>query len=352
MTFDDENPLLNCRTPVSSSEIVKLAHGSGGKMASSLIQNLFLPRLSNEFLNKLDDAADLQIAKSRIAVSTDSYVVSPIFFPGGDIGSLAVNGTVNDLCMRGATPQYLTASFIMEEGFPLADLELVIASFAKACEIAGVKVVAADTKVVGRGAADKLFITTSGIGTIECDPIPSCQSAREGDDIIVSGDIGLHGIAVMTAREGLHLETEIRSDSTALRKIVSSILETGLVPHCMRDITRGGLATVLNEICQSSGVAMHIDESKIPVDSQVSAVCELLGLDPLYVACEGRFVAVVDPIYSNKLLEIMSQDKTCKDAAIIGKVVAGEPPRVILNSCIGGKRIVDMLAGDQLPRIC
>lgn len=352
MKADEENPLAKCRTPMFESELIKLAHGSGGKMAASLIDKIFLPHLTNDVLAQLDDAADVTIGDQRIAISTDSYVVSPIFFPGGNIGSLAVHGTINDLCMRAAKAQFLTATFIMEEGLAIDDLKTIISSFSEACSENAVKVVAADTKVVGRAAADKVFITTTGIGTIDCHPAPSCQKAREGDLIIVSGDIGLHGMAVMSAREGLQLETEILSDSCSLQEIVFSVLQTGRIPHCMRDITRGGLATVLNEICKSSNVGMLIDESKVPINSQVSAVCELLGLDPLYVACEGRFVAIVDPSDFDIIMEKMRSHQLGIDASVIGHVVNTNPGRVILRSCVGGKRIVDMLAGDQLPRIC
>ncbi|MBX9568859.1 MAG: hydrogenase expression/formation protein HypE [Candidatus Obscuribacterales bacterium] len=352
MRLDDEEAATSCRLPISNSEIVKLAHGSGGKLSSSLIESVFLPLLGNDVLNKQDDAADIQIGDLKIAITTDSYVVSPIFFPGGDIGSLAVHGTVNDLTMRGAKPLFLAATFIIEEGFPIADLHRVADSFAQACRSSDVSLLAADTKVVGRGAADKIFVTTTGIGIIACDPVPASDRARAGDVIIVSGDLGLHGMAVMASREGLDLETQIRSDSAPLNKLVLPILQMGYIPRCMRDITRGGLATVLNEIAKSSSVGMLIEENAIPVDPQVSAVCELLGLDPLYVACEGRFVAIMDASCSDQFLATMKGFPQGAQARVIGRVVEEAPGRVVLKSTIGGRRILDKLAGDQLPRIC
>lgn len=352
MKEEKQEPGTVCGLPIASSDIIRLAHGSGGKMTSSLIESLFVPLLGNEQLNKLDDATDFMLGSTRFAISTDSYVVSPIFFPGGNIGSLAVHGTVNDLCMRGAKPLFITASFILEEGLPLQMLAEITRSFSQACKDSNVKILAADTKVVGKGAADNIFINTTGFGQIDVEPAPSCQSAIPGDLIIVSGDIGRHGMAIMSARESLNLETEILSDSAPLHKIVQALMEDAMPIHCMRDITRGGLATVLNELAKSSNVGMYIYEHDIPVHPQVEAVCELLGLDPLYVACEGRFVSIVSAEAAESVVSRIRQIENGSNPSIIGEVRSEHSGAVIVETRIGGKRILDKLSGEQLPRIC
>jgi hydrogenase expression/formation protein HypE len=344
--------LPSCPLPRTDSELIRLGHGSGGTMSAALIGELFLPKLGNETLSLLDDAAIVQIGKGSIAVTTDSYVVSPLVFPGGNIGSLAVHGTINDLAMRGAKPLFIAAGFIIEEGLAIDLLSKLIDAFAAACRDTGVQLIAADTKVVGKGAADKLFITTTGIGLIEHQPAPSAQNATAGDVIIVSGDIGRHGMAIMSTREGLDLETEIVSDSAPLHTVVQAILASGIQVHCLRDITRGGLAGVLNELAAASGVGMEIEEGAIPVHPQVKAVCELLGLDSLYVACEGRFVAIVPESEEERLLSMLNEQSQGGEARTIGRVTCEHPSRVIMQSHVGGKRILDKLSGEQLPRIC
>jgi hydrogenase expression/formation protein HypE len=321
-------------------------------MTTNLIERVFLPLIGNDILNLLDDSALVTVQGTTLAITTDSYVVSPIFFPGGDIGSLAVHGTINDLAMRGAKPLYLSASFILEEGLSIEDLTRVTASVRQACLDAKVQLVAADTKVVNRGAADKLFITTSGIGIIETSLAPAANRAQVGDCILVSGDIGRHGIAVMSCREGLDLETAILSDSFPLNDIVQAILTNTSSVHCFRDITRGGLASVLNELASASKVGIEVEEEAIPVHPEVRGVCELLGLDPLYVACEGRLVAIVAPGDADLTLSIMKKQLGAEGSAMIGRIVSDHPGRVILRSRVGGNRILDKLSGEQLPRIC
>jgi hydrogenase expression/formation protein HypE len=321
-------------------------------MTADLIESVFLPELGNPTLNRLDDAAVLNINGQRLAITTDSYVVNPIFFPGGDIGSLAVHGTVNDLAMSGARPLYMTASFILEEGLAIEDLRKIVRSMAKAANESGVELVAGDTKVVNHGAADKIFITTTGIGLVETSKAPSADQAQAGDCIVVSGDIGRHGMAIMCAREGLDLETVIESDSANLHPMTQAMAAAGGNIHCLRDLTRGGLASALNELSSSSNVGMEIVESNLPIHPEVRAACELLGLDPLYVACEGRFVAILPEPHVEEALASINTNAHGKDARMIGKVVADHPGRVVLKTRIGGRRIVDKLSGEQLPRIC
>ncbi len=370
-----EGSMPVCSTPHSQSDRIRLGHGSGGKMTSQLIESLFLPRLGNQVLNQLDDAADVDLGGKRVAITTDAYVVSPIFFPGGDIGSLAVHGTLNDLAVKGATPICIAASFILEEGLATEDLSRIVESMSSACLSANIPLVAADTKVVGKGAADKLFITTTGIGLIEHACPPAANQARPGDCIIVSGDIGRHGMAIMSRREGLDLEMDILSDSAPLHRFIAAMLDwqerfadgknaaaenaganrpggTGAIIHCMRDVTRGGLAGVLNELAGASRVGMVVDESLIPVHPQVKAACELLGLDPFYVACEGRFVTIAKGEHVDELLAVMRRQVSGEQSCLIGQVVEEHPGRVVLQSRIGGHRILDKLSGEQLPRIC
>lgn len=343
---------LNCRLPINNHGNIRLGHGSGGKMSENLTNTLFLPILGNAILNELEDAAVVQAGNSKIAITTDAFVVNPIFFPGGNIGSLAVHGTVNDLAMRGAKPLYLAASFILEEGLPLTTLEKIVTAFNQAATEAGVTLVAADTKVVNRGAADQLFITTTGIGLLELANVPSANACRPGDVIIISGELAQHGMAIMCAREGLELETELISDSAPLNHLVEKILQTSQKVHCLRDLTRGGLASATNELAHSSQVGIELDENSIPIHPQAKAACELLGLDPLYVACEGRFLAVVAPEDAQRVLAILQQDPLGRAARIAGSIVKEHSGMVVLKSEVGGRRILDKLSGEQLPRIC
>jgi len=330
---------------------VLLAHGSGGKLSHDLIAKSFVSTLGNPILNKLDDSAVFELS-GRLAFTTDSYVVSPIFFPGGDIGKLAVCGTVNDLSMSGATPLYLSLSFIIEEGFLIADLEKIVNSVHQAAVEAGVKIAAGDTKVVNRGGADKLFINTSGVGTVPPGVDISGANAKPGDKVIVSGTLGDHGIAVLSQREGLKFHVPVPSDCSPLNRLVAEMLETSANLHCLRDPTRGGLATTLNEFAQQSQVGINIDEANIPVNRAVLSACELLGFDPLYVANEGKLAAVVAPADTDKVLAKMRQNQYGREAVIIGEVVNEHPGRVVMKTRLGASRIVDVLVGELLPRIC
>ena len=330
---------------------ILLAHGSGGRLSHELVERLFLPFLANPALNKRDDSALFE-ASGRLAFTTDSYVVRPILFPGGDIGRLAVCGTVNDLAMSGARPLYLSLSAIIEEGLRMSELERIVQSVKKAAEEAEVSIIAGDTKVVERGQADKLFITTSGIGTVPPGVDISGANAKAGDKILLSGTIGDHGVAIMSQREGLRFAVALNSDCAPLNKLVSQMLDISPRIHCLRDPTRGGLATTLNELARQSGVGIIVRESDIPVKEQVRAACELLGLDPLYVANEGKMVAVVDPADADQILSQMRQNAYGREAALIGEVTARHPGKVVMQTQLGPSRIVDMLSGELLPRIC
>jgi len=330
---------------------ILLAHGSGGKLSHDLVAEVFVPLFDNVLLSKLDDSAVFEL-EGRLAFTTDSYVVSPIFFPGGDIGRLAVCGTVNDLAMSGAVPKYLSIALIIEEGLPLADLKRVMASIKQAAEEAGVQVVTGDTKVVDRGSADRLFINTSGIGVVAPGVDISGSNARIGDKVILSGTIGDHGIAVISQREGLRFSSPVESDCAPLNGLVAEMLGSGAQIRCLRDPTRGGLASTLNELASSSGVGIRIVEDSIPVREPVQAACELLGFDPLYVANEGKLVAVAGAEGADGLLDVMRRSPYGAGAAVIGDVVADHPGRVVMKTGMGASRIVDMLAGEQLPRIC
>jgi hydrogenase expression/formation protein HypE len=330
---------------------ILLAHGSGGKLSHELVEKKFLPFLANPALNKLDDSAIFE-ASGRMAFTTDGYVVNPIFFPGGDIGKLAVCGTVNDLSMSGAKPLYLSLSAIIEEGFPQSELEQIVRSVKKAAEEAGVIIIAGDTKVVNRGQADKLFLTTSGVGIIPPGVDISGVNARAGDKVLLSGTIGDHGIAIMSQREGLRFSMTLKSDCAPLNKLVSQMLEVSSKIHCLRDPTRGGLATSLNELARQSKVGIVVEESRIPVKEEVRAACELLGLDPIYVANEGKLVAIVDPADANRILARMRKNRYGRDATIIGEVTHEHSGRVVMKTKLGPSRIVDMLSGELLPRIC
>ncbi len=332
-------------------DTILLAHGSGGRLSHELIEKRLLPFLANPALNKLDDSAIFE-ASGRLAFTTDGYVVNPIFFPGGDIGKLAVCGTVNDLAMNGAKPLYLSLSAIIEEGFLLRELERIVQSIKKSSEEAGVSVIAGDTKVVNRGQADKLFITTSGVGIVPPGVDISGANARAGDKILLSGTIGDHGIAIMSRREGLKFSMTLKSDCAPLNKLVSQMLEVSSRIHCLRDPTRGGLATTLNELAQQSKTGIVIEEAKIPVKEEVKAACELLGLDPVYVANEGKLVAIVAPADADKILARMRKNRYGRDAAIIGEATSEHPGKVVMKTKLGSSRIVGMLSGELLPRIC
>ena len=333
-------------------EKVLLDHGSGGKVSHSMFSDLILPLFDNPELSKQDDGATLDIEGIKLAFSTDSYVVDPIFFPGGNIGDLAVNGTVNDISMCGAIPKFISVGLILEEGLPVKDLRTILESMASAARKAGVKIVTGDTKVVPKGKADKIFINTSGIGVIPSHINVSGSNAKPGDKIIISGTIADHGIAVLSSREGLKFESEIKTDSAPLNKMVQSIIQSGCDIHVLRDPTRGGLGTTLNEIASQSKVGIKIDEQSLPVRGAVQGICELLGFDPLYIANEGKLIAFVPEKYARKALELIQQDEFGKDAVIIGEVTKEDPGRVFLKTRIGGLRIIDMLTGEQLPRIC
>lgn len=334
------------------SKRIQMDHGAGGRASHDLVVNTFMPVLANPILAELNDSALLDFQGVRLAMSTDSYVVDPIFFPGGDIGSLAVHGTVNDLAMRGAQPSYLSVGFILEEGLELTELERLLTSMATAAQEAMVQVVAADTKVVERGKADRIFINTAGVGVIPAGVDVAGQNAKPGDLVLINGPMGDHGIAVLSTREGLSFQTKIESDSAPLNGLVSAMLEVSRNIHVLRDPTRGGVATALNEVAKQSGVGIRLEESSLPVRPQVNAACEMLGLDPLYVANEGKVLVLVPSEDAELVLDSMRQHPLGKDGCIIGEVVSDYPGRVVLQTGIGGRRIVDMLSGEQLPRIC
>jgi hydrogenase expression/formation protein HypE len=333
-----------------TNDRVLLAHGSGGKLMHDLIHKSIVGPLANPILDKLDDSAVVDV-KGRLAFTTDSYVVKPIFFPGGDIGRLAVCGTVNDLSTTGAVPLYLSLSFIIEEGLAFSDLEKIMTSIVTAATEAGVQIVTGDTKVVDRGSADTLFINTSGVGLVPDDVNISGANARPGDRVIVSGTLGDHGIAVMSQREGLKFESPVLSDCAPLNHLVAEMIKAGDI-HCLRDPTRGGLATTLNELAVQSHVGIRIIESSIPVNPAVAGACELLGLDSLYVANEGKMVVIVAASDADRVLAQMRQNRYSCDATIIGEVVAEHPERVVMKTRLGANRIIDLLTGELLPRIC
>lgn len=341
-----------CPTPITTRDRIVLGHGSGGRLSADLMRQVFLPAFSNPLLDRLDDQAIFEIGGARVAFTTDSFVVKPLFFPGGNIGSLAVHGTVNDLAMGGARPLYLSASFILEEGLPTETLQAIASSMAKAAADAGVTIVTGDTKVVEKGKGDGLFINTTGIGIVPDGVRLSASNARPGDRIILSGAIGDHGIAIMAQREGLEFECDIVSDSAALHELVADMLTVPNAIRCLRDPTRGGLSSALNEIAAQSKVSIQIEESKILVRDDVKGACELLGLDPLYVANEGKLVAIVDAEYADQLVSVMRRNPRGEDAAIIGTVGDQHAGLVTMKTAFGSTRIVDLLAGDQLPRIC
>ncbi|MBF0471889.1 MAG: hydrogenase expression/formation protein HypE [Gammaproteobacteria bacterium] len=331
---------------------IDMSHGSGGRAMAQLIDELFRHHLDNRYLRQGDDHASFEVGAGRLAMSTDGHVISPLFFPGGDIGSLAIHGTVNDVAMAGAMPHYLSAGFILEEGLPLADLQRIVISMAEAATAAGVAVITGDTKVVERGKGDGIFITTTGVGTIPDGVAISGRNARPGDRVIVSGTMGDHGVAILACRNGLQLQSTILSDSAPLHRMVAAMVAVAPNIHSLRDPTRGGLATTLNELAQQSQVGIRLEESAIPVREEVSAVCELLGLDPLYSANEGKLICICDPADAEPLVATMRRQPYGEDAAVIGEVVADPHHFVQLRTRFGGSRIVDWLVGEQLPRIC
>ena len=344
---------LQCPIPLSEYPHVTLAHGGGGLLTHALIERMFLAAFRNPALEPLHDGAVLDLPKGRIAITTDSYVVSPLFFPGGDIGSLAVHGTVNDLAMCGARPLALTAGYVIEEGLAMEDLWRIVHSMAGAAREAGVDIVTGDTKVVDRGKGDGVFINTTGIGFVPEGIHIAPSRARPGDRVLLSGRIAEHGIAIMSVREGLEFGTTLRSDSAALHGLVGGLLHAvGARVHVLRDPTRGGVASATNEIAASAKVGIRLDEAAIPVAEQVRGACEILGLDPLYVANEGKCLAIVAPEAADQALEVLRAHPLGRDAAIVGEVVEDHPGRVFMKSRVGGLRVVDMLSGEQLPRIC
>ena len=343
---------FSCPLPLPARDRILLGHGSGGKLSAELLKDVFLPALGNPVLNRLEDQAIVSLNGTRLAITTDSFVVKPLFFRGGDIGSLAVHGTINDLAMGGADPLCLSAAFILEEGLPTETLRRVVASMHQAADAAGVPIVTGDTKVVEKGSADGLFINTTGIGRVREGISLSASQAKPGDAILVSGFLGDHGIAILAEREGLQFETRVQSDSSALHTLVARLLEVTQDVRCLRDPTRGGLSSTLNEIAASSGVGMELDETSLPVREEVRGACEMLGLDPMYVANEGKLVAVVAASAANTVLHALQAHPLGTDAAIIGQVTQEHPGMVVMRTPFGTTRIVDMLAGDQLPRIC
>lgn len=358
MTSDplDRAGFFSCPVPKTVTDHILLGHGSGGRLSAELLRDLFLPILGNPILSALEDQATLpaepEPAGPRLAVTTDAFVVRPLFFPGGDIGTLAVHGTVNDLAVGGAIPKYLTAAFILEEGFPLADLRRITESIHQACRSANVLLVAADTKVVDHGKGDGVFITTTGVGFVPPHTNLSIRNARPGDVILISGTIGDHGITILSQREGIDFESSLQSDTAPLTDLVQAMLAACPDIRCLRDPTRGGVSSTLHEIAAASQVGIVLEERNIPIKPQVRGACELLGLDPLYVANEGKLIAVVPSGSAEALLARVKSHPLGRDAACIGTVTAEHPGIVVARSVIGAERIIPLLAGDQLPRIC
>lgn len=342
----------SCPVPIEEYPNIQLAHGGGGRLMHRLLEKMFLPAFKNPPLDTRHDGATLRVGEVTLAFSTDSYVVHPLFFPGGDIGTLAVNGTVNDLAMCGARPLYLSGGFVIEEGFPTETLWRVVRSMQRSAEEAGVQIVTGDTKVVDRGKCDGVFVNTAGIGVVEHDLTIAPSEVRPGDVLLLNGDIGRHGIAVMAVREGLAFESTIESDCAPLSALVGNLLDQGIRAHCLRDLTRGGLASALVEVAGAGGVGIHVEEGAIPVRDDVLGACEILGFDPLYVANEGRFVAFVPPEDADKALGVMRAHPLGAGSSLIGEVTEGSPGQVSMTSRIGATRMVDLLSGEQLPRIC
>lgn len=343
---------LHCPVPLPAKDAILLGHGSGGRMSADLLQGILLPALQNPVLDRLNDQAVVQFGGARLAFTTDSFVVKPLFFPGGDIGALAVNGTVNDLAVGGARPLYLSLALILEEGLPMEKLRRVMESIRVAAAVAGVTVITGDTKVVEKGSGDGIFVNTSGIGVVAPGVELSADRARPGDRVLLSGTIGDHGVTILSQREGLEFAGEVASDTAALHSLVADMIAASTEIRCLRDPTRGGLSSSLNEIAARSGVGIELEEKAIPVREEVQGACEMLGLDPLYVANEGKLIAIVGPDSAEKVLAAMHANRLGKDAQIIGTVAGTHPAMVMMRTRLGTSRIVDMLAGDQLPRIC
>jgi hydrogenase expression/formation protein HypE len=341
-----------CPAPILDHKEIVLGHGSGGKLSHQLLEKMIMPAFGNPILEAQHDGASIDLGSGRIAFTTDSYIVHPIFFPGGNIGDLAINGTVNDLAMCGAKPQYLSASFIIEEGLSMDEFWRILSSMKEAACAAGVMLVTGDTKVVDRGKGDRIFINTSGIGAIPDGVHIDPSLAKPGDVIIVSGPIAEHGMAIMSVREGLEFETPIQSDTAPLNRLVQRILDASRHVHVLRDPTRGGVASALNEIAQKCQLGISVNESKIPVRDNVQGACEILGLDPMYVANEGKLIAFVGRNDAERVLDAMRADAAGRESVAIGEVVDEHPGVVVMRTKIGGSRVVDMLSGEQLPRIC
>jgi hydrogenase expression/formation protein HypE len=352
LTAESPSIAVSCPLPISDHKNIVLAHGSGGKLSHQLIQKMVLPAFLNDLLEPLHDGAVFSINGAELAFSTDSYVVKPIFFPGGDIGKLAIHGTVNDLAMCGARPLYLSAAFIIEEGFSMQDLSLILQSMRQAADTAGVSLVTGDTKVVDRGKGDQIFINTAGIGAVHPGVRIHPNRAQVGDKILVSGGIAVHGIAIMSAREGLEFETQIASDTAPLNGLVEVILAASQDIHVLRDPTRGGVTSALTEIAESAQLGIRLEERSLPISEEVKGACEILGLDPLYVANEGKLLAFVPPKDADRVLSAMRSHPLGEKACVIGQVVAEHPGFVTMKTHVGGTRVVDMLSGEQLPRIC
>jgi hydrogenase expression/formation protein HypE len=350
--FEDRRPGYFKERMMKNNDTILLDHGAGGKVSHSMFSEIILPLFDNTLLAKQDDGAVFDVPAGRMAFSTDSYTVDPIFFPGGDIGELAVNGTVNDVAMCGATPLYISVGLIIEEGMKVTDLKRILQSMAGAAQKAGIRIVTGDTKVVPRGKVDKIFINTSGIGLLPEGVNVSGQGAKPGDKVIVSGTIADHGVTILSEREGLKFDSDVKSDSAPLNHMVKAVLESGYPVHVLRDPTRGGLGTTLNEIAVQSSVGIRLFEERLPVRGPVQGICELLGFDPLYLANEGKLIAIIPEADANNVLDIIRRDEFGKDAVVVGEVIDQDPGRVVLETLIGGTRIVDMLTGEQLPRIC
>lgn len=343
----------SCPLPLADYPAIVMGHGGGGKLGNELVEHLFLPAFRNPELENLGDAAVLNLASGKLAMSTDSFVVQPLFFPGGSIGELAVNGTVNDLSVSGADPKFLSASFILEEGFPLAQLAAIVHAMARAAAIAGVKIVTGDTKVVERGHGDGCYINTAGVGLLRSGISVGPNRAQPGDAVIVSGTLGDHGMAIMSVREGLEFESQIRSDCAALNGMIAAVLDAaGSAVHAMRDPTRGGLASTLNEIAQASNVGIAIDETRMPIRPEVQSACELLGLDPVYVANEGKAVFFVAPEAADRVLDLLRIHPLGCDAARIGTVTTVHKRMLVARTAMGANRVIPTQIGEQLPRIC
>ncbi len=352
MSSEPQTFSLSCPFPIQNYPNVLMAHGGGGKLMHQLIGKMVVPAFCNPLLEMQHDSSVFTVGEQRLAFTTDSYVVRPMFFPGGDLGSLAIHGTLNDLAMSGARPLYLSAGLIIEEGLPMETLWRVLSSMQQAAQRSGVQIITGDTKVVDKGKGDGLFINTAGIGVLEHSLNIAPRSVRPGEAILINGDLGRHGMAIMSAREGLEFESAIESDSAPLIEPVLALLKAGIDIHCLRDCTRGGLTSVLNEIAESAKVSIQVEEKLIPVREDVRAACEILGLDPFQVACEGRFAAFLPAEHAPRALEILRTCEAGAGACRIGSVLAQGEPRVYLKSTIGAQRILDMATGEQLPRIC